>query len=178
MHYSALVKFEPIESVIQLEQAESPAAVQHLVQTFVISQRMAEQLCDLVIPFGQNIRTCFPTGSYASTIAHASACLPLHSYPYSAFLWTAQAEGGANGLATLAGVYHGDRRSGTAATQRVLRRFLKKNILHHGVETGWIRISHWGNSGWRSRRSSTTRIARLLSATPFWYTFRLSSTIG
>src|SRR5262249_3133186 len=33
-----------------LEQAESPAAVQHLVQTFVISQRMAEQLCDLVIP--------------------------------------------------------------------------------------------------------------------------------
>ena len=50
MHYSDLVKFEPIESVIQLEQADSPAAVQHLVQTFVISQRMAEQLCDLVIP--------------------------------------------------------------------------------------------------------------------------------
>src|ERR671923_1988698 len=70
--------------------------------------------------FGQNIRTCFPTGSYASIIAHASACLPLHSYPYSAFLWTAQAEGEADGLETPAGVYHGDRRSGTAATQRVL----------------------------------------------------------
>jgi nitrate reductase assembly molybdenum cofactor insertion protein NarJ len=50
MHYSDLVKFEPIESVIQLEQADSPAAVRQLVQTFVISQRMAEQLCDLVIP--------------------------------------------------------------------------------------------------------------------------------
>src|SRR5437764_1718529 len=50
MHYSDLVKFEPIESVIQLEQANSIAAVRQLVQTFVISKRMAEQLCDLVIP--------------------------------------------------------------------------------------------------------------------------------
>src|SRR5215467_4891872 len=70
--------------------------------------------------FGQNTRTCFPTGSYTSTIAHASACLPLHSYAYSAFLRTAQAEEGADGLETPAGVYHGDRRSGTAAPQRVL----------------------------------------------------------
>src|SRR5919198_2899499 len=29
----------------------------------------------ITTPFGQNIRTCFPTGSYASPIAHASACL-------------------------------------------------------------------------------------------------------
>ena len=50
MKYSDLVKFEPIESVIQLEQADSVEAVKQLVQTFVISDRMAEQLCDLVIP--------------------------------------------------------------------------------------------------------------------------------
>jgi hypothetical protein len=50
MKYSDLVKFEPIESVIQLEQADSPDAVRQLIQTFVISERMAEQLCDLVIP--------------------------------------------------------------------------------------------------------------------------------
>src|SRR5208282_1850643 len=50
MKYSDLVKFEPIESVIQLEQASTAAAVKHLVQTFVISERLAEQLCDLVIP--------------------------------------------------------------------------------------------------------------------------------
>lgn len=50
MKYSDLVQFEPIESVIQLEQADSPAAVRQLVQTFVISKRMAEQLNDLVIP--------------------------------------------------------------------------------------------------------------------------------
>src|ERR1035438_4266123 len=50
MKYSDLVHFEPIESVIQLEQADSPAAVRQLVQTFVVSKRMAEQFCDLVIP--------------------------------------------------------------------------------------------------------------------------------
>ena len=50
MKYSDLVHFEPIESVIQLEQADSPAAVRQLVQTFVVSKRMSEQLCDLVIP--------------------------------------------------------------------------------------------------------------------------------
>jgi hypothetical protein len=38
MKYSDLVKFEPIESVIQLEQADSPATVRQLVQTFVISR--------------------------------------------------------------------------------------------------------------------------------------------
>ncbi|MDX2029362.1 MAG: DUF6079 family protein [Blastocatellia bacterium] len=50
MKYRDLVRFEPIESVIQLEQADSPAAIRQLVQTFVISTRMAEQLCDLLIP--------------------------------------------------------------------------------------------------------------------------------
>ena len=50
MKYSDLVKFEPIESVIQLEQADSADAVRQLVQTFVISKGMAEQLCDIVIP--------------------------------------------------------------------------------------------------------------------------------
>ena len=50
MKYSDLVKFEPIESVIQLEQAGSPAAVKQLVETFVISKGMSEQLCGIVLP--------------------------------------------------------------------------------------------------------------------------------
>jgi len=50
MKYSDLVNFEPIETVIQLEQANSADAVRQLVQAFVISNGMAEQLCDVVIP--------------------------------------------------------------------------------------------------------------------------------
>jgi len=37
MKYSDLVKFEPIETVIELEQANSLAAVRQLVEIFVIS---------------------------------------------------------------------------------------------------------------------------------------------
>ena len=35
----------------------------------------------LAIPYGQNTRTHLPIGSYSSTIACASACLPLPSDP-------------------------------------------------------------------------------------------------
>ena len=44
MKYRDLIQFEPIESVIQLEQANSLEAVQQLVRTFVFSDRMAEHL--------------------------------------------------------------------------------------------------------------------------------------
>ncbi|HUT56908.1 MAG TPA: DUF6079 family protein, partial [Phycisphaerae bacterium] len=50
MKYSELVAFEPIESVIQLREADTLAKARGLVETFVISDRMAEQLTDLVFP--------------------------------------------------------------------------------------------------------------------------------
>ena len=50
MKYSDLVKFEPIETVIELEQANSLASVRQLVEIFVISKHMSEDLCNLVIP--------------------------------------------------------------------------------------------------------------------------------
>ncbi len=50
MKYRELVEFEPIETVIQLQEAESPEKARQLVQTFVISEGMADQLTDLVFP--------------------------------------------------------------------------------------------------------------------------------
>ena len=50
MKYRDLVDFEPIESVIQLQQADSQDYLRQLVQTFVISDGMAKQISDLVIP--------------------------------------------------------------------------------------------------------------------------------
>lgn len=50
MRYRDLVQFEPIETIIQLRDADKQEAAQHLVETYVISDRMAEQLTDLVIP--------------------------------------------------------------------------------------------------------------------------------
>lgn len=50
MKYGDLIQFEPIESVVQLRKADEAAAAQQLVQTYVISEEMAEKLTSLVIP--------------------------------------------------------------------------------------------------------------------------------
>lgn len=48
MKYSDLIQFDPIESVVQLREADREASARRLVETFVISDRMGEQLADLV----------------------------------------------------------------------------------------------------------------------------------
>jgi len=50
MKYGDLIQFEPIESVVQLRDADEAAAARQLVQTYVISDEMAEKLTSLVIP--------------------------------------------------------------------------------------------------------------------------------
>jgi hypothetical protein len=48
MRYRDLIQFDPIDSIIQLREADSQQAAAHLVRTYVISQRMADQLANLV----------------------------------------------------------------------------------------------------------------------------------
>ncbi len=50
MKYGDLIQFEPIESVVQLRDADEAAAARQLVQTYVISEEMAEKLINLVVP--------------------------------------------------------------------------------------------------------------------------------
>ena len=50
MKYGDLIQFEPIESVVQLRDADEATAVRQLVETYVISKEMAEKLVGLVIP--------------------------------------------------------------------------------------------------------------------------------
>lgn len=50
MKYGELIQFEPIESVVVLRDANRLAAAQQLVNTYVISDEMAERLIDIVIP--------------------------------------------------------------------------------------------------------------------------------
>ena len=50
MKYSDLIQFEPIESVVQLRDADEATTARQLVETYVISEEMAEKLTDLVIP--------------------------------------------------------------------------------------------------------------------------------
>jgi len=50
MKYSDLIEFDPIESVVQLRDADEADAARQLVKTYVISEEMAEKLTGLVIP--------------------------------------------------------------------------------------------------------------------------------
>src|SRR5271155_3432235 len=50
MKYSDLIQFEPIETVVQLREADIASDARRLVETFVISDRMAELLGELVFP--------------------------------------------------------------------------------------------------------------------------------
>ena len=50
MRYGDLIQFEPIESVIQLLDANRPIDAQKLVSTYVISDEMAERLAKVMIP--------------------------------------------------------------------------------------------------------------------------------
>ena len=50
MKYGELIQFEPIESVVQLRDAIDAAVARQLVQTYVISEEMADKLVNLVVP--------------------------------------------------------------------------------------------------------------------------------
>lgn len=50
MKYGDLIQFDPIESVVQLRDADKAAAARAFVQSYVISEEMAERLARLVMP--------------------------------------------------------------------------------------------------------------------------------
>src|SRR6201987_2261003 len=50
MKYGDLIHFDPIESVVQLRDANKQNVARQLVNTYVISNEMAERLIHLVIP--------------------------------------------------------------------------------------------------------------------------------
>ncbi|HDQ73860.1 MAG TPA: ATP-binding protein [Chloroflexi bacterium] len=56
MHYRDLVQFDPIETIIQLRDADQEQAARDLIRTYVISDRMADQLVNVVIPQLQFLR--------------------------------------------------------------------------------------------------------------------------
>jgi len=50
LKYSEIINFQPIDSVVQIKDSNDKAKATEYVQTFVISDKLAEDLSDLVIP--------------------------------------------------------------------------------------------------------------------------------
>lgn len=75
MKYSELIQFEPIESVVQLRDADDADAARQLVRNYVISEEMAEKLVNLVFPqlqFDQPIdnKGLLVVGNYGTGKSH------------------------------------------------------------------------------------------------------------
>ncbi|MFQ5613684.1 MAG: DUF6079 family protein [Anaerolineae bacterium] len=80
MKYRDLVQFDPIETVVQLRAADQRAEAEHLVRTYVISERMADLLARLVIPQLQytapaDNRGLFIVGNYGTGKSHLMSVL-------------------------------------------------------------------------------------------------------
>jgi DNA replication protein DnaC len=50
MKYGDLIQFDPIETVVQLRDADKSATARQLVATYVISDEMAERLIKIAVP--------------------------------------------------------------------------------------------------------------------------------
>lgn len=75
MQYKDLVQYEPIESIIKLTDANEEAHANNLIKTYVISERMAEQLNDFIIEQLQFSRArenmgLFIVGNYGTGKSH------------------------------------------------------------------------------------------------------------
>lgn len=75
MKYNELIQFEPIESVVQLRDADEKDKAKQLVKTFVFSEEMEERLRDLVFPQLQfdkpaDNKGVFVVGNYGTGKSH------------------------------------------------------------------------------------------------------------
>jgi len=94
MKYGDLIQFDPIEKVIQIRDADKAGPAKQLVKTYVISDRMADKLKDVVIPQLQfdkpaDNRGLFVVGNYGTGKSHLMAVISaVAEYPETAGLLT------------------------------------------------------------------------------------------
>lgn len=82
MRYGDLIQFEPIESVIQLLDANRPNEAKKLVATYVISDDMAERIAKQMIPqlsFDESVdhKGVLVVGNYGTGKSHLMSVLSL-----------------------------------------------------------------------------------------------------
>jgi DNA replication protein DnaC len=80
MKYGELFQFDPIETVIQLREADATDDAKRLVKTYVISDRMAEQIVEVVLPqlrydLPQDNRGLLIVGNYGTGKSHLMSVL-------------------------------------------------------------------------------------------------------
>ena len=79
MRYGDLIQFDPIESVVQLLDANRPDEGKKLVSTYRISDDMAERIAKIMIPqmsFDESVdhKGVLVVGNYGTGKSHLMSC--------------------------------------------------------------------------------------------------------
>lgn len=88
--YGELIQFEPVTTIIKLHEAAEESRAQQLVESYVISDKMAVKLADVIIPqlqFAESVdnKSLWIVGNYGSGKSHLMSVLSaVAEFPYLA----------------------------------------------------------------------------------------------
>lgn len=139
MRYGDLIQFEPIESVIQLLDADRPDEAKKLVSTYVISDDMAERIAKLMIPqlsFDEAVdhKGVLVVGNYGTGKSHLMSVLSLVAED-AAYLPMIQHPKVAEAAKTIAGRFkvHRIEISSQMSLRDIITQQLEVFLEKHGV---------------------------------------------
>ena len=139
MRYDDLIQFEPIESVIQLLDADRPDEAKKLVSTYVISDDMAERIAKLMIPqlsFDEAVdhKGVLVVGNYGTGKSHLMSVLSLVAED-AAYLPMIQHPKVAEAAKTIAGRFkvHRIEISSQMSLRDIITQQLEVFLEKHGV---------------------------------------------
>lgn len=148
MKYGDLIHFDPIESVVQLRDADKSSAARNLVNTYVISEEMAERLIEIVIPqiqFDQPIdnKGILVVGNYGTGKSHLMSVVSSLAEDAS-LLEVLNHQGLANSAKQIAGrfkVIRTEIGATTMSLRDILVAELEENLDKFGVKYEFPEIS-------------------------------------
>ncbi len=139
MRYRDLIQFEPIQSVIQLLDANRPGEARELVATYVISDEMARRLAQVLIPqlaFDPAVdhRGLLVVGNYGTGKSHLMSVVSLVAED-AAYLPLVRHPGVAAAAAAIAGRFkvHRIEISSEMSLREIVTRELQPFLERHGV---------------------------------------------
>ena len=140
MKYRELVQFQPIESVVQLRNADRAEDARRLVETYVVSDEMAERLTNLAIPHLQFQRPAdnkglLVVGNYGTGKSHLMSVVSAlaENGDLAAHLGHEQARQAAEQIAGKFQVVRTEIGASTMTLRGILTRELEQGLASKGV---------------------------------------------
>lgn len=152
MRYSDLIQFEPIESVIQLLDANRPDEAHKLISTYVISDEMAERIAKILIPqlsFDESVdhKGILIVGNYGTGKSHLMSVLSLIAED-AAYLPIIRHAKVAQAASTIAGKFkvHRIEISSQMSLRDIITQELESFLDRHGVNYAFPLADHVVNN--------------------------------